>query len=145
MNKRVEYFKGLLLKEGHNALKSIKYLSIGYDDILMAYDQVGMEPPIKLLRNTNRYGFAEHGWGNGYVLVVEGHEFHGKHYDEIDVSVHGGLTFSQDIPEGDKYFSKGYWVGFDTAHYGDNLEKWSKNEVFNETIELFNQIYQISL
>ena len=29
------------------------------------------------------------GWGNGYVFIPEGHTAHGKHYDDIDVDVHG--------------------------------------------------------
>ena len=38
-------------------------------------------------------GITDFGWGNGYVLIPQGHPLHGKHYDEIDVDVHCGLTF----------------------------------------------------
>lgn len=40
-------------------------------------------------------GFINCGWGNGYVLIPEGHPLHGEHYDKIDVDVNGGLTFSE--------------------------------------------------
>jgi hypothetical protein len=55
---------------------------------------------------------------NGYVALPKGHPYYGKGYDDIDVEVHGGLTFAQ---EGDgKNWAKGYWwVGFDCAHWGD--------------------------
>ena len=46
---------------------------------------------------------------NGYVQLPEGHPYRGKDYDDIDATVHGGLTYADD--EG--------WVGFDTAHSGD--------------------------
>jgi hypothetical protein len=48
----------------------------------------------------------EHGWGNGYVLIPHNHPFYKKHYDSIDVNVHGGLTFSELF--GSKQFSK--WI-----------------------------------
>ena len=49
----------------------------------------------------------------GYARVPEGHPYCGKHYDDIDVSVHGGITFCQRAKGG------GMWFGFDTAHYDD--------------------------
>lgn len=44
----------------------------------------------------------------GYVTVPEDHPCYGKGYDEVDVCVHGGLTFS----DGGKF-------GFDCAHWDD--------------------------
>jgi len=32
---------------------------------------------------------------NGYVALPKGHPCYGKGYDNIDVEVHGGLTFSE--------------------------------------------------
>ena len=56
----------------------------------------------------------------GYVGIPESHPLHGmdcdKCHDLHDISVHGGLTFSDvivDSPEGL------HWLGFDCAHYGD--------------------------
>lgn len=87
------------------------------------------------------------GWGNGYVLIPEGHVLHGVDYDYIRVDVHGGLTYSNlvtpelikswDLPED----SLGYWcVGFDTAHLDDSLIRWPKDKVYKETVRLMKQI-----
>lgn len=46
---------------------------------------------------------------NGYVKIPEDHPWFEKHYDDIPVQVHGGLTYGDD----------GGWIGFDTAHLGD--------------------------
>lgn len=60
------------------------------------------------------------GYRCGYVRVPKGHPWHGKFEEELEVDVHGGLTFGQP----DKPCDKGgeddaYWLGFDCAHYGD--------------------------
>lgn len=51
----------------------------------------------------------------GYVKVPPNHAASGKHYDNVDVDVHGGLTFCQRAMDG------GWWLGFDTSHGGDRL------------------------
>lgn len=88
------------------------------------------------------------GWGNGYVLIPEGHPLHGMHYDNIDVDVHGGLTFSElvdakliekwgELTEADK----GMWmIGFDTSHYRDNLYTCPKEYVEAEAERLLGQV-----
>lgn len=62
---------------------------------------------------------------NGYVRVPEDHPWHGLDYDDIDVDVHGGLTYARDG-----------WIGFDTLHFGDHWpdmpevmrdEDWGRN------------------
>lgn len=50
----------------------------------------------------------------GYIQIPKGHKFFDKHYDDVDVEVHGGLTFSGKI-EG----CRGEWIGFDCAHMND--------------------------
>lgn len=63
---------------------------------------------------------------NGYVGLKRGHPYYRKSSDDIDVDVHGGLTFAQ-IGEGINW-SKGYWwIGFDTGHlwdYQPGMEKY---------------------
>lgn len=86
-----------------------------------------------------------HGWGNGYAIIPPGHPAHGKSYDDINVDVHGGLTFAEStedewhhLPEGTP---KDHWVvGFNTAHYGDTIEKWPKERVEAETRRLVEQL-----
>lgn len=90
------------------------------------------------------------GWGNGYVLIPEGHPMHGKYYDDIPVSVHGGLTYSELVDDRIiKLFNlseedRGFWmVGFDTAHYGDSLVTWPKEMVQVEADNLKKQLEEL--
>lgn len=69
----------------------------------------------------------------GYVGVVEGHKAFQKGYGDVDVNVHGGLTYSDFCqPHGDEA-GKGichipgpgepdrvWWLGFDCAHHNDH-------------------------
>ena len=49
-----------------------------------------------------------------YVRVPKTHKYYSKGYDDIPVSVHGGLTFSET--------TRGcHWIGWDYAHLGDAL------------------------
>ena len=55
----------------------------------------------------------------GYVAVPKGATTYGEHYDDVQVDVHGGLTFSD---WGDTYPVEAedvWWFGYDCAHYGD--------------------------
>lgn len=61
-----------------------------------------------------------------------------------NIDVHGGLTYAE--------FGNGvnapqdWWVlGFDTRHFGDNQENWSKEAVEAETKRLFCQLLDIEL
>jgi len=57
----------------------------------------------------------------GYVGVPEGHPDFGKKYDDIYMSVHGGLTYSghvRDTPE-DTLNAEVWWIGFDCGHCYD--------------------------
>jgi hypothetical protein len=62
----------------------------------------------------------------GYVYIPEGHPLFGKGYDEIDIDVHGGLTFSERVGK--------YWlIGFDCAHMGDIVPyMYFKNLMINQ-------------
>ena len=48
----------------------------------------------------------------GYVSVPAEHPLHGKDYNDVDVEVHGGLTYSD---ERDGL----WWFGYDCAHWDD--------------------------
>ena len=140
MNNIKDLFKKELQQNGDKALLDARYMGIGHDDIFTAYEELDMDLPIKLLESSHRWGPTERGWGNGYVRIVEGHPFYGMNYMDIPVNVHGGLTFGDNIMDNNR-FPDGYWVGFDTAHYGDNSEIWTIEAVSDETIHLFNEIY----
>jgi len=106
--------------------------------------------PFALPRLDNSFDWAKYraraGWGNGYVAVPPGHPWHGSHYADIDVSVHGGLTYSGKAggfnapsPTG----LEGWWVvGFDTGHDWDSIEVWPEEAVWQETLALHLQALQ---
>jgi hypothetical protein len=80
--------------------------------------------------------FDARGWGNGYVDLPKTHPMYGVQYDDINVDVHGGLTYSEEV--------NGMWrVGFDTAHAGDNYNNWNKQKVYKETKYLAEQLSQM--
>ena len=61
----------------------------------------------------------DHGSRCGYVGVPEGHAASGKDYDELDINVHGGLTYAGC---NDSYPAPSdglWWLGYDCAHWGD--------------------------
>lgn len=60
---------------------------------------------------------------NGYVGLPKWHPYYGRNYDDMDVDVHGGLTFSQE-GDGGNWASGSWWIGFDCAHYGDLIPQW---------------------
>ena len=66
----------------------------------------------------------------GYVGVERTHPAYGKHYDNVDVDIHGGLTFAAACSHGDEATSichvpapgttdDIWWLGFDCAHAFD--------------------------
>ena len=71
----------------------------------------------------------------GYVGVGPDHPWYGKHYDAIDVDVHGGLTYANacqeevteddgicHVPEPGRPHDV-WWLGFDCAHGQDFMPK----------------------
>lgn len=107
-----------------------------------------------VVESRHRSQYFECGWGNGYVLIPENNRLHGVYYDDIGVDVHGGLTYSvlitQEILHSNWSTSLtsddiGKWcVGFDTAHYNDNLERWPKERVIEETKRLRDRLMELS-
>jgi hypothetical protein len=63
----------------------------------------------------------------GYVAIPTSHPYHGVNYNDIDLDVHGGLTYSRkcqgDAITGVCHESKDeddvWWLGFDCAHGND--------------------------
>ena len=81
--------------------------------------------------------YSNHGWGNGYVSIPEGHKCYEKNYMELyelGLDASGGLTYSE--PE-----ESGWVVGFDTAHGFNDIKIHDKNFVKTETMELLLQIF----
>ena len=100
-----------------------------------------------------KYKFAwsnDCGYANGYVAIPSEHPLHGCGYDDFDVDIHGGLTFSESAAMVKTHFNPNflelcelndipddYWVfGFDTMHYLDTLDYWSREMVIVEVKKL---------
>ena len=136
----INFFADRLRKIGDEALKEALYLNLNVNEVLLSYEIAGIPSPIMI--KDSRWSDIERGWGNGYVKIIPSHKDYGKGYDDINVSVHGGLTFSEVIPNGDEW-PEGHWVGFDTAHPSDDIKSWPKESVLDETKDLFSQLYNI--
>lgn len=72
-----------------------------------------------------------------YVCLTEKDEYFGKHYDEIYIDCHGGITYAEPtisfLEWSEKYKCmvrtsiKDKWIiGWDYAHYGD-YDIWSRS------------------
>ncbi len=65
----------------------------------------------------------------GYAAVPPGHPLHGKDYNEVDLSAHGGLTYCGTCRGDICHVPKPgepddvWWFGFDTAHFMDVMPK----------------------
>ena len=59
---------------------------------------------VKELTHLPRNGFMDFGWGNGYVVIPEGHPMHGKHYDDIPVEVHPGPVVKVKVVKAADFF-----------------------------------------
>ena len=88
------------------------------------------------------------GHRSGYIEIPEDRFLYGKHYSEIDdiVDVHGGWTYSgytrDNYPA--KASSKSWWIGFDTAHWGDAKDiELIKTFGDAETIKSFIEIAEL--
>lgn len=102
-----------------------------------------MNPQIQqaLIPNQNR----DCGWANGYIGVPKGHPWFGKDYSEIDVRVHGGLTYSEkQLPlHNPQEDSEWWWLGFDTRHWGDNALNQDVVYCINQLNSLTKQTSEI--
>jgi len=57
----------------------------------------------------------------GYIGLLNGHKLENKGYEDIDLEIHGGLTYaSNDFPFKKEGYN--YYIGFDCAHYDDGYD-----------------------
>lgn len=130
---------------------------------LISWEYKGL--PCLMRRNTEVTG----SWC-GYVAVPSNHPAFEKRYDDVDVCVHGGLTYAShcqgDICHEPKPGESDnvWWLGFDCAHSGDlsprmeaqlnlfipNREGWGSFQkyrdmdyVMKEVESLANQLLEI--
>lgn len=65
------------------------------------------------------------GYINGYVTIPKEHPYYEKHYDDMEIDCHGGLTFSE-------ISDNKYMIGFDCAHSGDYVPSMQKFKKENQ-------------
>lgn len=74
----------------------------------------------------------------GYVVIPEDHPLYQKNYDEIDLEVHGELTYSDSdlISVGEDFC-----IGFDCAHAGDWIPMYGfENDTYKDITFVENEI-----
>lgn len=88
-----------------------------------------------------------------YIEIPKGHKLYGIDYGEIDLNVHGGLTYSDNELMGVE--SSNWFIGWDYAHYGDYLgyeakfelhiegKKWTTLEIIKDCENAIDQIIEI--
>lgn len=93
-----------------------------------------------------------------YVEVPKDHKYYLKNYDEIDIDVHGGLTYSDNylIVEGEK-ITNCWFIGWDYAHFDDfigyelnypnefrtNGKKWTTEEIQDDVYKVCKQLHSL--
>lgn len=97
-----------------------------------------------------------------YIEIPRESKLFGKDYEqiyemEIDVDVHGGLTFSGDYLQDIK--ENTWFIGWDYAHYGDYVgyeeimpqeirvggKRWTTEEIFEDVVKAIEQIREYDL
>ena len=86
-----------------------------------------------------------------YVKIPKGHPCYGMDYDDIDVDVHGGLTFGDDLDHVLAHRGLNtFWIGWDYAHCGDCYQtryipddtgrKWTTKEIYEDVKSVIRQL-----
>jgi len=93
-----------------------------------------------------------------YIKIPENHKYYKKEYDEIELNVHWGATYSRDylyINQNQKI--EGWFIGWDYSHCDDyagyelklpkqlrtNGKKWTTEEIFREVKDACYQLTNI--
>ena len=93
-----------------------------------------------------------------YVEIPKTSKLFGKHYDDIDILVHGGLTYSNDELRisSNTTMANSWFIGWDYAHVGDYMgyeelfpekirnggKKWTTEEIINNCISVIDQLIE---
>lgn len=84
--------------------------------------------------------FHQLGHRCGYLEIPRGHKLFEKDYYEIDLEVHGGLTYADhySAPEGEV---DEWWIGFDCAHSDDAKDYKTAFELFKDYPEALASLH----
>lgn len=93
-----------------------------------------------------------------YIEIPKNHKYYLKYYDDIDIDVHGGLTYSEDYLnlENEK-INNSWFIGWDYAHFDDfigyelnypiefrtNGKKWTTKEIQEEVYDVCKQLKKV--
>lgn len=89
-----------------------------------------------------------------YIKIPENSKYYKKDMYDIDIAVHGGITYAEDGLYVDNREVQGWFIGWDYGHYGDyagyeeilpnnmrtNGKKWTTEEIKKEVREACYQI-----
>jgi hypothetical protein len=77
----------------------------------------------------------------GYASIPKDHPFFGKNYYDIEIDVHGGLTYSE-------FKDNEYWIGFDCAHscdFNPSMQALRKSHDFEDKFPLPEEFKHIPI
>lgn len=61
-----------------------------------------------------------------YIKLEQGHRFYETPWHDVNVGVHGGITFAERVGKNygwdDGRLEDGFWIGWDYAHLGDCMD-----------------------
>ena len=97
-----------------------------------------MMPHIRLVKQNLMPKFANPGWGNGYVVIPKGHQYHGLDTDELNNLL--GEEFFLPISYAEAGENGSWVIGFDTMHMWCNSENCTLEKVEQWAEELLNLI-----
>ncbi len=74
----------------------------------------------------------------GYCAIEKNHNKYNVDYDEINIDVHGGITYGEIEKDGL------FWIGFDCAHFDDNIIKCDLDYCINECESMAEQLNHLT-
>lgn len=94
-------------------------------------------------RGYNFYIFSLGTHPTAYIEIPKNHCFYGKSWDEIDIYVHGGVTYAEDYLLNIK---NSWFIGWDYAHWDDynyylnNGKKWTTKQIYKHVKNAIQQL-----
>lgn len=85
-----------------------------------------------------------------YVEVPKKHRYYKKNHNEIDIYVHGSLTYSGNYFPFFETNCNSWFIGWDYAHYGDYVpfidistdHKWTTAEITVDCMSVIDQLVE---
>ena len=89
-----------------------------------------------------------------YVEIPKGNKYYQTHYDDINVNVHGGLTYSNSylITSYNTIMENSWFIGWDYAHCNDYIDipiklnadgkKWTTEEIIDDCVYVIDQLVE---